>query len=73
MIAEMVGFGDEMENCASPTPERATFCGLPVALSLMLKLPVRLPLAVGLNTTLAEQLWPGASVLNSGAEAQVLV
>lgn len=73
IIAEMVGFGDEIENCASPTPERATPCGLPVALSLMLSVPLRLPLAVGVNTTLAVQLWPGPRVLKRGGEAQVLV
>ena len=73
MIAEMVGFGDEIENCARPIPERATPWGLPVALSLILKVPLRVPLAIGANTTLAVQLCPGPRVLKRGAEEQVLV
>ena len=68
-----MGFFAASVNCATPTPERATPCGLPVALSLMVKVPLRLPLAVGVKITLAEQLWPGPRVLKSGALAQVLV
>src|SRR4051812_15911532 len=37
---------------AVPVPPRAMVCGLPVALSAMLRLAARLPLAVGLKVTL---------------------
>jgi hypothetical protein len=44
-----------------PTPLSATFCGLPVALSLMLRAAVRVPEAAGLNVTLMLQLAPSAN------------
>lgn len=47
-----------------PTPERLTVCGLPPkASSAMVTIPVRLPVAVGLNVTLIEQLAPPARVV----------
>src|ERR1051326_4014453 len=46
----------------SPVPVKLTLCGLPLALSLMFKLPVRVPVAVGANTTLAVQLAFGAKL-----------
>ena len=36
-------------KAAAPIPVSATVCGLPVALSLMLNVAVRVPLAVGVN------------------------
>ena len=71
MMVDTVGLLDDREKRASPVPERATPWGLPVALSLMLKVPVLLPLAVGANTTRTEQLWPTGSTLNTAP--QVLV
>ena len=67
----LVGEEEERLNCAVPVPERATVCGLPVALSEMLREPLRAPLAVGANVTLAEQVWPGLSRLLTAP--QVLV
>jgi hypothetical protein len=46
-----------------PSPVRPTFCGLPAALSVMLRVAVRVPLAVGLNLTLMLQLAPAANEL----------
>jgi len=46
-----------------PIPLSGTFCGLPAALSVMLKAALRVPLAVGLKVTLKVQLAPAASVL----------
>ena len=46
-----------------PIPLSGTFCGLPAALSVMLKAAVRVPEAVGLNLMLIVQLAPAASVL----------
>jgi len=56
----VVTFGEDedMVNCASPVPARATDCGLPAALSLIDKAPPREPDAVGVNVTLTLQLWP---------------
>jgi hypothetical protein len=46
-----------------PVPVRPTVCGLPEALSLTLKLPVRVPDAVGVNVTLMVQFPPAAREL----------
>jgi hypothetical protein len=59
------------ENTASPFPERVTLWGLPLALSLMLKAPLRTPLAVGWNETLIAQLCPMLSTFK--VTPQVLV
>ena len=42
----------------NPVPLRLAVCGLPVALSLTLRMPVRVPPPVGLNETLMMQLAP---------------
>jgi hypothetical protein len=52
----------------TPVPLRETLCGLPVALSLILTLALRLPEAVGLNVTVMVQLAAAARLLG-----QVLV
>jgi hypothetical protein len=41
---------------AVPVPVKLTVCGLPAALSVMLTLPLRVPMAVGRNVTLRLQL-----------------
>src|SRR5579859_6114592 len=72
-MVEMVGFLAETEIRARPVPERATLWGLPVALSLMLSDPARLPLAVGANTTDTEQLWPTFNTLSRALQLLVWV
>ena len=47
----------------TPLPVRLTFCGLPVALSVTVTVPVSAPVVAGLKTTLNVQLAPAASVL----------
>lgn len=49
---------------AAPTPEplREAVCGLPVALSEILKVAVRDPMTVGLKVTLTVQLLPASRV-----------
>ena len=54
-MAEKVAAG------ARPVPVRATTCGLPVALSVMLTDAVRAPAAVGVKMTLMVQLEPTAT------------
>src|SRR5712664_2660950 len=49
-----------------PIPVRLTDCGLPEALSVMLRLPVRVPDAVGVNETLMVELAPAATELPQG-------
>jgi hypothetical protein len=56
---------------AAPVPARPAVCGLPVALSAMLTLAVRAPVAVGLNVTLMAQFAFAASV--AGLTGQVFV
>jgi len=53
-------------TAAPPVPERATVCGLPGALSVMVKVPVRVPEAVGVKVTSILQFFPAASVLPQG-------
>jgi hypothetical protein len=48
---------------ATPLPVRATDCGLLVAESVKLSVAVRAPLAVGLNTTEAEQVLAAARLV----------
>ena len=48
---------------APPVPVRVTDCGLPVALSLMATVAVRVPGAVGAKVTLIVQLPPAATEL----------
>src|SRR5439155_5880093 len=46
-----------------PVPESDTLCGLPEALSVMVSVPVRDPMAEGINVTLIEQLAPAATLV----------
>jgi len=46
----------------TPVPLNATVCGLPVALSAISNVAVRVPFALGVNSTLIVQLAPPASV-----------
>jgi hypothetical protein len=55
--------GDKLTTGAVPVPLRATVCGLPTALSLILSVAVRVPVAVGRKVTLIVQLAPAAKVL----------
>ena len=48
---------------STPVPLRVTDCGLPDALSVIAKLALRLPSAVGVKVTLMEQEAPAANVL----------
>jgi hypothetical protein len=48
---------------APPVPDKATFCGLPAALSVMLTAARRVPMAVGLKVTLIVQLPPAGNEL----------
>ena len=45
-----------------PVPERLTVCGLPAALSVMVIVPVRLPVALGVKFTVIVQLDPAATL-----------
>src|SRR5260370_619056 len=47
-------------------PVSGTVCGLPAALSMMVKVPMRVPAAVGVNVTLIVQFAPAASGVAGG-------
>ena len=49
-----------------PVPLNATVCGLPLASSVTVSVPVRLPVAVGLNVTLGWRLDPAVRVAPHG-------
>jgi hypothetical protein len=53
--------GDSVTAGAVPVPLKATLCGLPAALSVTFTVAVRLPVLVGVNTTLIVQLAFAAS------------
>ena len=67
----LVGFSVTAGAETVPVPESATLCGLPVALSLIVTLALRLPVAEGENVTLIAQFAPAASVF--GLSGQVFV
>jgi hypothetical protein len=52
-----------MEKSEPPTPERETICVPLAALLAMTSIPVRLPMAVGVNVTVIVQLAPPATLL----------
>ncbi len=47
----------------APVPLRATLCGEPVALSVIVRLPFRVPVAVGVKVTEIVQLAPAAKLV----------
>ena len=51
------------EGAVCPVPVNATVCGLPLALSLIDRVPVRVPAAVGVNATASEHVPPAATEL----------
>jgi len=52
--------------CAVPVPDNDTVCGLLGELSVNVKVPVRVPICVGVNVTSITQLLPAAKVLPQG-------
>jgi len=53
--------GEKLAAGAVPVPVRLTACGLPLALSAIVRVPLRAPLALGANVTLIAQLAPAPS------------
>ena len=54
--------GEAVRLKSAPVPESWTVCGLPLALSLTVSVPVRLPETVGVNVTLSVQDEPAINV-----------
>jgi hypothetical protein len=52
----------ERLGSAVPVPERLAVCGLLVALSVTVNVPLRAPAAVGVKVTSIEQLAPAATL-----------
>jgi hypothetical protein len=53
--------GERLTTGAAPVPVRLTLWGLPEALSEMLRVPLRVPVALGVKVTLIVQLTPAAT------------
>jgi hypothetical protein len=70
-ISTGVAVGEVSVKAARPVPVSATLCGLPVALSEMLKVPLRVPVAVGLKVTLTVQLCCGFRTYCRAAQVSV--
>jgi len=68
MVADGKEFTDVASAKSCPVPLSVTVWGLPAALSVIVSVPVRLPVAVGVKVTLIVQLEPAAT-----EPAQVLV
>jgi hypothetical protein len=49
--------------CKTPVPVSETVWGLVLALSVIVRVPVRAPVVVGVKVTLTVQVAPGASVV----------
>jgi hypothetical protein len=60
LLAERVTAG---AATAVPVPVRLTVCGLPVALSVIVTKPLRVPAVVGVKVTLIMQFEPGLTVV----------
>jgi hypothetical protein len=71
IIVGFTALGEDNEKAAAPIPVRDTLCGLPTALSLIVKEPVRVLLAVGEKNTLTLQLSPTLRVLSLAAQVSV--
>src|SRR6266571_268662 len=63
--------GERLTPGAVPVPLKLAVCGLPAALSATLRVPLRAPVAVGVNVTLMAQLALAARV--EGLKGQLLV
>ena len=50
----------ETVACTTPVPDKAAFCGLLLALSVIVSVPVRLPVPVGVKITLIVHFVPAA-------------
>jgi hypothetical protein len=57
------GLGDRVTVDATPVPVKATVCGLPLALSFMVSVPLLVPVAVGVKVTLIVQFVSPAKVV----------
>ena len=53
--------GGVVSTALTPLPVKFSVCGLPAALSVMVKLPVLTPVAVGVKITLTVQLEAGTN------------
>jgi len=61
----------ETKPARVPEPDRPTVCGLVLALSVKVKVPVRAPKAVGVNVTEIVQVAPAANVLGGNGQFDV--
>jgi CRISPR/Cas system-associated exonuclease Cas4 (RecB family) len=55
--------GDRVTVDTIPVPVKATVCGLPLALSFTVSVPVLAPVAVGVKVTLMVQVAPAATLV----------
>lgn len=62
-LTATVGFNGAIVNAPAPVPESAINCGLPAPESVKFSVAVRVPAAVGLNTTAAVQLVDAARLV----------
>jgi hypothetical protein len=59
VVSTVIGVGPAVEV---PVPVRVMICGLPAALSVSARVPVRVPVALGLNWRVSAHEAPGAIV-----------
>jgi len=61
----------EFTDVSDPVPDKAAVCGLVLALSTMVRVPVRVPSMVGVKVTEILQLAPAASVFGVRGQVEV--
>jgi len=61
----------EATEASDPVPDRATVCGLVLALSVIVRVPVRVPRAFGVKVTEIVQPVPAANVLGVNGQFEV--
>jgi len=63
----------EFNEVSDPVPDKAAVCGLVPALSVMVRVPVRVPTVVGVKVTEILQVAPAASVFGVRGQVEVEV
>ena len=56
---------------SEPVPDKLTICGVVLALSVIVRVPVLVPIAVGVKVTEIVQLFPPARVFGDSGQVDV--
>src|SRR5438477_515264 len=65
VLGKVKDAGEKEATAPVPVPDKGTVCGEPIALSVIVNAPVRVPGARGVNVTFTVQVAVGATLLQS--------